>query len=67
MIRLALCLLLCGCASARVEVLPTFDVKTYTVGCCVVMAQIKPSTDLSLTVNKANEGVNVKLGASWRF
>lgn len=66
MIRLALCLLLCGCASARVEVLPTFDVKTYTVGCCVVMAQIKPSTDLSLTVQKT-ESLQIKLGASWRF
>lgn len=66
MIRLALCLLLCGCASARVEVLPTFDVKTYTVGCCVVMAQFPPSTDLSLTVQKT-ESLQIKLGASWRF
>jgi hypothetical protein len=65
MIRLALCLLLGGCA-ARVEVLPTFDSKTYAVGCCVVMAQIPPSTDLSVTVQKT-ESLQVKLGAAWRF
>jgi uncharacterized protein YceK len=65
MIRIALCLLLSGCA-ARVEVLPTFDPKTYAVGCCVVMAQISPSTDLSVTVQKT-ESLQVKLGAAWRF
>jgi hypothetical protein len=65
MIRLALCLLLSGCA-AHVEVLPTFDAKTYAVGCCVVLAQIPPSTDLSLTVHKT-DSVQVQLGARWRF
>jgi hypothetical protein len=33
----------------------------------VVYAEVPPSTRLSLSVVKGNNGVAVKLGAKWRF
>jgi len=64
MIRLALCLLLGGCAT--VEVLPTFDQKTESIGCCLIAAQIPPSTRLSAQVTKSPDW-KLKLSAKWRF
>jgi hypothetical protein len=65
MIRLALCLLLGGCAT-NVEVLPTFDQKTESIGCCLIAAQIPPSTSLTAQVTKSPDW-KLKLSAKWRF
>ncbi|MBN3813278.1 hypothetical protein [Paraburkholderia sp. Ac-20347] len=51
----------------HVQVLPTVNPTTYDVSCCVVYAEIPPSTHLSITMKKANTGTTVKLGARWRF
>lgn len=60
--------LLAGCTVVEhVQVLPIVNPTTYDVSCCVAYAEIPPSTHLSLTVKKGNEGTTVKLGSSWRF
>lgn len=67
MIRAALCLLLSGCTVVEhVQVLPTVS-STAELGCCVIAAEIPPSTDLSVTVTKPAENLQVKLGARWKF
>jgi hypothetical protein len=67
-IRAMLCLLLSGCAvfPEHVQVLPTVS-ESAQIGCCVLEAEIPPSTDLSVTVTKPAENLQVKLGARWKF
>jgi hypothetical protein len=67
MIRIALAALaLSGCALERVQVLPSFN-SSNEIGCCVVAAEIPPSTSLMVAVTKATQGTDVKLGAKFRF
>ena len=40
---------------------------TYDVSCCVAYAEVPPSTQLSATIKKGDDGVKVKLGAKWKF
>ncbi|WP_213761833.1 hypothetical protein [Caballeronia sp. dw_19] len=68
MIRTALAVsLLTGCTVVEhVQVLPTFD-KQNDAGCCVLYAELPPSTRLSVAVNKTDAGVSTKVGATWKF
>jgi hypothetical protein len=67
MIRLALCLLLGGCTVVEhVQVLPTLSA-TEGIGCCVILAEPSPSTNLSLTITKPAQGVEVKAGVHIKF
>ena len=70
MIRVALAALaLSGCTIVEhVQVLPTVAAgNDIQLGCCVVYAELPPSTQLSVSVKKGNAGVSVKAGARWRF
>lgn len=61
-------MMLAGCGSARVEVLPVVDANTYDVSCCVFYAQVPPSTTASAKIHYAKgAGFSLKLGAKWRF
>jgi hypothetical protein len=68
-IRIALtaltALALAGCA--HVQVLPLINPDTHDISCCVVYAEIPPSTRLSVTVKQGSAGTSVKLGARWSF
>lgn len=59
---------LAGCSIAEhVQVLPLINPDLADVSCCVVYAEIPPSTRLSLSVSKGNAGVKVKAAAKWKF
>ena len=59
---------LSGCTIVEhVQILPVVNPMTDDVSCCVAYAEIPPSARLSVTVNKGNDGVKVKLGAKWKF
>ncbi len=68
MIRAALfALALSGCTFVEhTQVLPIID-RNNDVSCCAAYVEIPPDTRLTASVEKANEGFKVKLGASWRF
>jgi hypothetical protein len=68
MIRLALCLLLGGCTvfPEHLQVLPAVS-ESAEIGCCVVTAELPPSTDLSLKITKPAQSVDVKFAARWKF
>lgn len=60
---------LTGCTILHhMQLLPIVNPNTYDVSCCVVYAEIPPSTQLSLTVtHSGNAGTKVKAGARWHF
>lgn len=51
----------------HLQVLPALDKQYDIEPGAVVYAEVPPSTRLSLSVVKGNNGVSVKLGAKWRF
>jgi hypothetical protein len=61
----ALAFFLSGCTA--VQVLPIVNPTTDDVSCCVVYAEIPPSTRASISVTKSNAGAKVKLGTKFRF
>lgn len=68
----ALVLALSGCETAedvatRLQVLPTLDASTMTLGCCALDAEIPPATDLSLTITKPAQAVEFKGSVHWKF
>lgn len=69
MIRAALLAsVLTGCTVVEhVQVLPIINPNTDDVSCCVVYAEVPPSTRLSASVTKTDAGTKVKLGAKFRF
>jgi hypothetical protein len=67
LIRIALCLLLGGCTVVEhVQVLPTLSA-TEGIDCCVILAEPNPSTNLSLTITKPAQSLELKAGARWKF
>lgn len=69
MIRAVLVMLaLSGCTVIEhVQVLPQINPDTYDLSCCVVYAEIPPSTRVSVTVKKSNTSFSIKAGARWQF
>lgn len=60
--------LLASCTVVEhVQVLPIVNPNTHDISCCVAYAEVPPSTRLSVTVKKGDDGATVKLGARWRF
>lgn len=60
--------MLSGCTLVQhVQVLPIVNTTTYDVNCCVVYAEIPPSTRASISVTKNTSGVKVKASVKWRF
>jgi hypothetical protein len=51
----------------HLQVLPALDRQYDLEPGVVVYAEAPPSTRLSLSVVKGNNGASVKLGAKWRF
>ncbi|MGF7131887.1 hypothetical protein P3T40_003370 [Paraburkholderia sp. EB58] len=68
MTRALLCLLLGGCTvfPEHLQVLPTVS-EGAQIGCCVIEAELPPSTNLSLTVTKPSTSLEIKAGAKWKF
>lgn len=68
MIRAALCLLLGGCTvfPEHLQVLPTVS-DTAEIGCCMVTAEVPPSTSLSLKITKPAQSLEFKFGARIKF
>ena len=50
----------------HVHVLPTID-QNLNVGCCVVAAEIPPSTSISLKVSKNAQNFKANLSVKWKF
>jgi hypothetical protein len=51
----------------HVQVLPSLDRQHDLQPGCVIYAEPNPTTRLSLSIVKGNQGVTAKLGAKWRF
>jgi hypothetical protein len=63
MIRLAPCLLLCGC----VAIVPVLNEKTQTASCCEALIAVDRSTDGYIAITKPAETLQIKIGAHWKF